>query len=80
MARGTQIRLACAGFLLAVGMTVVTFGAQLGVVHLDAGDMKIVFGTGNDGFTMDVASRTCPPNCGIDINWRPVAAFSGTGL
>jgi hypothetical protein len=28
----------------------------------------------NDGrLTMDIAARTCPPNCGIDIDWRPLA-------
>jgi hypothetical protein len=72
MAREHQLRLACAAVLLAVGMTAVTFGAQLGVVHLNAGDMKIVFGRGDGGLTMDIAARTCPPNCGFDVNWRPL--------
>jgi hypothetical protein len=72
MARELQTRLAWAGGLLAVGMTAVTLGAQLGVVHLNAGDMKIVFGKGHDGLTMDIAARTCPPNCGFDIAWRPL--------
>ena len=78
MARELQTRLAWAGGLLAVGMTAVTLGAQLGVVHLNAGDMKIVFGKGHDGLTMDIAARTCPPNCGFDIAWRPLA--HGTSL
>jgi hypothetical protein len=73
MARDLQIRLTCAAALLAVGMTAVTVGAELGVVHLNAGDMKIVFGKGDGGLTMDIAARTCPPNCGFDINWRPLA-------
>jgi hypothetical protein len=73
MAREFQIKLASAAVLLAVGMIAVTFGAQLGVVHLNAGDMKIVFGKGSDGLTMEIASRTCPPNCGFDVNWRPLA-------
>ncbi len=72
MARELQIKLASAAVLLAVGMTAVTFGAQLGVVHLNAGDMKIVFGKTGSGLTMDIASRTCPPNCGFDVNWRPL--------
>jgi len=72
MTRDLQNKLAWAGGLLAVGMTLVTAGAQLGVVHLNAGDMKIVFGRGEQGFTMDIATRTCPPHCGIDINWRPL--------
>ena len=74
MARDLKIRLACAGVLLAAGMMVVTAGAQLGVGHLNAGDMNIVFGRSQDGLTMDIAARTCPPNCGIDINWRPMAS------
>ncbi|MDP3739917.1 MAG: hypothetical protein Q8R02_21200 [Hyphomonadaceae bacterium] len=73
MARDLNIKLASAAVLLAVGMTAVTVGAQLGVVHLNAGDMKIVFGKGSDGLTMEIASRTCPPNCGFDVNWRPLA-------
>ena len=68
-----NVRLACAGALLAVGMTGLSVGAQLGVVHLNAGDMKIVFGKGADGITMDVAARTCPPHCSFDIGWRPLA-------
>ncbi len=73
MARGLQIRLACAAALLATGMSALILGGRLGVVHLNAGDMKIVFGKGSDGLTMEIASRTCPPNCGFDVNWRPLA-------
>lgn len=72
MARDLPIKLASAAVLLAAGMTAVTFGAQLGVVHLNAGDMKIVLGKGAGGLTMEIASRTCPPNCGFDVNWRPL--------
>ena len=46
MARGLQIRLACAAALLAAGMSVVVVGARLGVVHVNAGDMTIVLGGG----------------------------------
>ncbi len=69
---GLAARLAWAGGLLAVGLTAVVIGGQLGVVHLNAGEMKIVFGKSDQGFTMDIAARNCPPNCGFDINWRPL--------
>jgi hypothetical protein len=68
-----KIRLAWAGGLLAVALAVLGAGAQLGVVHLNAGDMKIVFGRGETGLTMDIAARTCPPHCSFDIGWRPLA-------
>ena len=73
LSRDLAIRLASAGALLAVGMTTLSVGAQLGAVHLNAGDMKIVFGRGEGGLTMDVAARTCPPHCSFDIGWRPLA-------
>ena len=75
LSRDLTIRLASAGALLAVGMTSLSVGAQLGVVHLNAGDMKIVFGKGDGGLTMDVAARTCPPHCSFDIGWRPLAQW-----
>ncbi len=50
------------------------------MVHLNAGDMTIVFGNGDQGVTMALASRGCPPDCTFDINWRPLAALSATGL
>ena len=68
-----EVRLVWAGGVLAVGMAVLAAGAQLGVVHLNAGDMKIVFGRGESGLTMDIAARTCPPHCSFDIGWRPLA-------
>lgn len=71
MARHLQIKLACSAALLAFGMAALTVGAEIGVVHLNAGDMKIVFGKSDGGLTMDIAARTCPPNCGFDIAWRP---------
>ena len=73
MPRHLQIKLACSAALLAFGMAVLTAGAQLGVVHLNAGDMTIVMGPNDGRLTMDIAARTCPPNCGIDIAWRPLA-------
>ncbi len=80
MARGLQIRLACAAALLAAGMSVVVVGARLGVVHVNAGDMTIVLGGGDQGMTMALASRGCPPDCTFDVNWQPLAALKGTGL
>lgn len=77
MTRDLKIKLGCAGVLLAVGTTMVTAGAQLGVVHLNAGDMNIVFGRGEGGLTMDIATRTCPPHCGIDVDWRPLTLATG---
>ena len=73
LTRDTKIRLACAGGLLAIGMSTLYVGAEVGAVHLNAGDMNIVFGRGSDGLTMDIAARTCPPHCGFDIGWRPMA-------
>lgn len=68
---GTRLTMAAA--VLAVGLAGVFGAAQLGVVHLGAGEMKIVLGKGEEGLTMDIGSRSCPPNCGIDFNWRPLA-------
>jgi len=85
MARGHQIsplqvRLACAAALLVTGMTSLAIASRFGAVHLDAGEMTIVFGGGEEGFTMGVASRGCPPDCDFGIDWRPGAALIGTGL
>ena len=73
MPRHLQIKLASSAALLAFGMAVLSAGAQLGVVHLNAGDMTIVLGPSDGRLTMDIAARTCPPNCGFDIAWRPLA-------
>jgi hypothetical protein len=75
-----QIRLACAAVLLAFGMTTLLAGARLGVVHLDAGEMTLVFGGGEQGLQVDMASRGCPPECNFAIDWRPLAALTATGL
>lgn len=80
MARGLQIRLACAAVLLATGMTALILGARLGVVQLNAGEMTLVFGGGDEGLTMGVASRTCPPQCTFNVDWRPMASMTATGL
>jgi hypothetical protein len=61
-------------------MMALTVCARFGVVHLNAGDMTIVLGNGETGMTMALASRGCPPDCTIDINWRPLAALNATGL
>ena len=80
MARDLQIRLACAAALLAFGLSGLIVGTRFGVVHLNAGDMTLVFGPGEKGLTMGMAPRGCPPDCGFDINWRPLAALkTGTG-
>lgn len=80
MDRALKIRLACAAVLLATGMSGLIVGARLGVVHLEAGEMTLVFGGGDRGLTMGVASRGCPPNCSINIDWRPTASLTSTGL
>jgi hypothetical protein len=54
-------------------MAVIMVGAQLGVVHLNAGDMKIVFGRSETGLSVDIGARHCPPHCNVDIAWRPMA-------
>jgi len=78
--RHHQVKLACAAALLSVGMLGLLAGARLGVVHLNAGEMQIVFGGGEQGLTLDMASRGCPPDCNFDINWRPATARAATGL
>ena len=80
MARDLQIRLACAAALLATGLAGVYVGARLGVVQLEAGEMTLVFGGGEQGLTMGVASRVCPPHCSFNIDWRPSDALAGTGF
>ena len=85
MARGykftsLQIRLACAAAVLALGMTTLLAGARLGVVHLNAGEMQIVFGGGEKGLTLAMASRGCPPDCNFAINWRPATVRTATEL
>ncbi|RYY98213.1 MAG: hypothetical protein EON61_19460 [Alphaproteobacteria bacterium] len=80
MARDLQIRLACAAALLVTGLAGLYIGARLGVVQLEAGEMTLVFGGGDQGLTMGVASRGCPPHCNINIDWRPTAQLSATGL
>lgn len=72
MAQNLKFRLTVASFVLATGLAAATIAAQLGVVHVGAGEMKIVMGKGEEGLTMDISARTCPPNCGIDIGWRPL--------
>lgn len=78
--RPLQVKLACAAALLAFGMTALLAGARLGVVHLDAGEMTLVFGGGEQGLTLDMASRGCPPECNFAIDWRPLTALTATGL
>jgi hypothetical protein len=68
-----DLRLAMAGAVLAAGLFSVVTAAQMGVVHLGAGEMGISLGRSETGLTMNIASRSCPPHCGIDINWRPLA-------
>ena len=75
-----QTRLACAAAVLALGMTSLLAGARLGVVHLDAGEMTIVFGGGEKGLELNMASRGCPPDCNFAIDWRPLAALTATEL
>ena len=78
MARGLQIRLACAAALLAFGLSALAVGTRFGVVHLNAGEMTFVFGPSEKGVTLGMASRGCPPHCGFDINWQPLAALNAT--
>ena len=75
-----QVRLACAAALLVTGLSALAIASRFGAVHLDAGEMTIVFGGGEDGLTMGLASRSCPPNCDFAINWRPATARVMTGF
>jgi hypothetical protein len=80
MARDLQIKLACAAALLAFGLIGLAVGTRFGIVHLNAGDMSFVFGPSENGLTLGMVPRGCPPNCGFDINWQPLAALhSGSG-
>ncbi len=69
---GIGTRLALSAALLGAGLAGLGAAAQLGAVDLGAGDMRIVFGRGESGLTMEIGARTCPPHCGVDINWRPL--------
>ncbi|MEZ6028541.1 MAG: hypothetical protein R3C46_02225 [Hyphomonadaceae bacterium] len=75
MARGLQIRLACTAALLGFGLAGLAVGTRFGIVHLNAGEMSFVFGPSENGLTLGMAPRGCPPHCGFDINWQPVAAL-----
>jgi hypothetical protein len=68
----TTTRLALSAALLTAAMTGLAGAAHLGAVDLGAGDMRIVFGRGESGLTMEIGARTCPPHCGVDINWKPL--------
>lgn len=70
-----QARLACAAALLAIGLSGLAVGTRFGIVHLNAGDMSFVFGPSENGLTLGMAPRGCPPDCGFDINWRPLVAL-----
>ena len=75
-----HVRLACAAALLVTGFVALAIATRSGAVHLDAGEMTLVFGGGERGLTFDVASRGCPPDCDFGINWRPSLTLTGTGL
>lgn len=72
MQRDLNLRLLVAGLILLAMVVTIASAAQIGVVHVGAGDMRIALGKGDTGFVMDIASRHCPPNCGIDFDWRPL--------
>ena len=73
MTTNLRIRLISAAAVLAAGLSGALIAAEIGVVHLGAGDMKIELGKSRQGLKMNVISRTCPPTCGVDIAWRPLA-------
>jgi hypothetical protein len=73
MARDLRNKVAIAAAVLVTTVTAIMLAAQLGVLELRAGDMNIVMAKGQEGLTMDILYRTCPPNCGVDVNWRPLA-------
>jgi hypothetical protein len=78
--RPLQARIACAAALLVTGLAALAVATRFGAVHLDAGEMTIMFGGSDDGLTLDVASRGCPPDCDFGINWRPSVTLNGTGF
>jgi hypothetical protein len=73
MARDLRNKMAIAATVLIAMMAAVFLAAQLGVLRLGAGDMNITVGKGEQGLTMDIAYRTCPPNCGFNVDFRPLA-------
>lgn len=66
-----DLRLVYAGGLMALGVAGLVGVAHLGDVKLGAGDVAIQLGKGEQGLQLDIASRTCPPSCGVDFTWRP---------
>jgi hypothetical protein len=66
-----DLRLVYAGGLMALGVAGLVGGAHLGDVRLGAGDVAIQLGKGEQGLQLDIAGRTCPPSCGVDVTWRP---------
>jgi hypothetical protein len=73
MTTDLRFKLISAAAVLAVGLSATLAAAEMGVVHLGAGDMKIELGKSRQGLKMNVVGRTCPPSCGVDIAWRPLA-------
>lgn len=69
---GFDTKLGIAAGVLAVGMTAAVSAAHLGELGLGAGDVMISMSRGETGILMELAPRTCPPNCGFDFNWRPL--------
>jgi hypothetical protein len=65
-------RLAASGGVLAIMLLSLAGAASLGTVHIGAGDIKFVLDKGDTGLRLDMATRTCPPTCGVDIAWRPI--------
>ncbi len=70
---GFDTRLVIAAGVLAAGVFTAVGAAHVGDVDLGAGDVMISMSRGETGILMDIAPRTCPPHCGIDFDWRPLA-------
>ena len=73
MTTNLKYRLIAAGFVLAAGLAAALTAASMGVVHVGAGETKIVLGRGEHGLDLNIAARTCPPQCGVDFDWRPLS-------
>ena len=69
---GFDTRLAVAAGVLGVGVFASLGATHLGNIDRGAGDILISMSRGETGVLMDIAPRSCPPNCGIDFNWEPL--------
>lgn len=47
--------------------------ARMGPVEVGAGEVSILLSAAENGLALDIGARSCPPQCGFEVNWRPLA-------